>query len=85
MLAVVRPTGADQAVLCCSGVYLHAGGMRQLHWHLNFDEWQYVINVSVQDPTAVASVLGANPVCLRVFGTQLVLHTCKAHRSDGHN
>jgi hypothetical protein len=20
--------------------------MRQLHWHLNFDEWQYVINVS---------------------------------------
>ena len=23
-----------------------AGGMRQLHWHLNFDEWQYVINVS---------------------------------------
>lgn len=25
-----------------------AGGMRQLHWHLNFDEWQYVINVSTE-------------------------------------
>jgi hypothetical protein len=25
-----------------------AGGMRQLHWHLNFDEWQYVINVSAR-------------------------------------
>jgi len=28
-----------------------AGGMRQLHWHLNFDEWQYVINVSTEQQT----------------------------------
>lgn len=25
-------------------VRVAAGGMRQLHWHLNIDEWQYIIN-----------------------------------------
>jgi oxalate decarboxylase/phosphoglucose isomerase-like protein (cupin superfamily) len=35
---------ADQHMCVPAG--LHAGGMRQLHWHLNFDEWQFVINVS---------------------------------------
>ena len=25
-------------------VRIAPGGMRQLHWHLNFDEWQFAIN-----------------------------------------
>ena len=29
-------------------VKLNAGGMRQLHWHTNLDEWQYVINGTIQ-------------------------------------
>ena len=29
-------------------VKLHPGGMRQLHWHTNLDEWQYVINGTIQ-------------------------------------
>jgi oxalate decarboxylase len=29
-------------------VYLAPGSMRQLHWHLNIDEWQYVLNGSVE-------------------------------------
>jgi oxalate decarboxylase len=29
-------------------VYLAPGSMRQLHWHLNIDEWQYVINGTVE-------------------------------------
>lgn len=33
-----------------SGAYvvIGPGGMRQLHWHTNFNEWQYVINGSVE-------------------------------------
>ncbi len=29
-------------------VKLHPGGMRQLHWHTNLDEWQFVINGTIQ-------------------------------------
>ena len=29
-------------------VQLRPGGMRQLHWHTNLDEWQYVINGTIQ-------------------------------------
>lgn len=29
-------------------VRLRPGGMRQLHWHTNLDEWQYVINGTIQ-------------------------------------
>ena len=29
-------------------VRLEPGGMRQLHWHTNLDEWQYVINGTIQ-------------------------------------
>ncbi|CAL5229797.1 g13191 [Coccomyxa viridis] len=29
-------------------VRLRPGGMRQLHWHTNLDEWQYVINGTLQ-------------------------------------
>ena len=29
-------------------VRLEPGGMRQLHWHVNLDEWQYVINGTIQ-------------------------------------
>jgi oxalate decarboxylase len=29
-------------------VRIAPGGMRQLHWHLNIDEWQYVINGTVE-------------------------------------
>uniref|UniRef100_A0A383W9E2 Cupin type-1 domain-containing protein n=1 Tax=Tetradesmus obliquus TaxID=3088 RepID=A0A383W9E2_TETOB len=29
-------------------VRIAPGGMRQLHWHLNFDEWQFVINGTLE-------------------------------------
>ena len=29
-------------------VRLEPGGMRQLHWHVNLDEWQYIINGTIQ-------------------------------------
>ena len=29
-------------------VHLYPGGMRQLHWHTNLDEWQFVINGTIQ-------------------------------------
>lgn len=29
-------------------VRIAPGGMRQMHWHLNFNEWQYVVNGSVE-------------------------------------
>jgi hypothetical protein len=32
------------------------GGMRQLHWHLNFDEWQFVLNVSTSKGKAHQSI-----------------------------
>jgi oxalate decarboxylase/phosphoglucose isomerase-like protein (cupin superfamily) len=32
-------------------VKLNAGGMRQLHWHTDQDEWRYVINSTIQVPS----------------------------------
>jgi oxalate decarboxylase len=29
-------------------VKIAAGGMRQMHWHLNFDEWQFLINGTLE-------------------------------------
>ena len=29
-------------------VRIHPGGIRQMHWHLNFNEWQYVINGTLE-------------------------------------
>ncbi|KAF6259616.1 RmlC-like cupin [Scenedesmus sp. NREL 46B-D3] len=34
--------------MCGAIVRIAAGGMRQLHWHLNIDEWQYVINGTLE-------------------------------------
>ncbi|CAK0784366.1 hypothetical protein CVIRNUC_007570 [Coccomyxa viridis] len=39
------PISADMAGAL---VRLEPGGMRQLHWHVNLDEWQYVINGTIQ-------------------------------------
>ncbi len=36
-------------------VKLHPGGMRQLHWHTNLDEWQFVINGTIQ--VCISSVM----------------------------
>jgi oxalate decarboxylase len=38
-------------------VYFAPDGLRQFHWHLNFNEWQYVINgtLEVRRPLAVAN------------------------------
>ena len=41
----VFPVSADMAGAL---VRLEPGGMRQLHWHVNLDEWQYVINGTIQ-------------------------------------
>lgn len=42
----VRSCADVLTIMLFSPRIIAAGGMRQLHWHLNFDEWQYVINVS---------------------------------------
>ena len=42
------PISADMAGAL---VRLEPGGMRQLHWHVNLDEWQYVINGTIQVST----------------------------------
>eukprot|EP00882_Tetradesmus_deserticola_P019848 GHRQ01021390.1.p1 GENE.GHRQ01021390.1~~GHRQ01021390.1.p1 ORF type:complete len:219 (+),score=88.60 GHRQ01021390.1:284-940(+) len=34
--------------LCGAIVRIAPGGMRQLHWHLNIDEWQYIINGTLE-------------------------------------
>lgn len=47
-LGTVRAKVLNMLLCAVAGVFCHAGGMRQLHWHLNFDEWQFVISVSVR-------------------------------------
>ena len=41
-------------------VMLRPGSMRQLHWHTTLDEWQYVINgtIQVQSPPQPQHVFG---------------------------
>ena len=47
-------------------VKLHPGGMRQLHWHTNLDEWQYVINGTIQ-------VNGPHDCCMLLSLTSRVI------------
>ena len=39
---------AMSMAMCGALVVLRPGGMRQLHWHTTADEWQFVINGTIQ-------------------------------------
>lgn len=43
-----RETFAVSEEMSGALVQLRPGGMRQLHWHTNLDEWQFVINGTIQ-------------------------------------
>ena len=55
------PISAD---MCGGLVLLRPGGMRQLHWHTNEDEWQYVINGTIQACSRPSCMLCGSNTCI---------------------
>ena len=65
------------ATIAAALVTVHPGGMREMHWHPNADEWQYYIKGAAQ-----MTVVGAGPKAVTTNFTPGDVGYIK--RSNGH-